>query len=88
MADGRRGPRCYRKPEWERVELPANECAAGLEVARRRVQSLPHDSPSSNVTDWLVAAYMQGLLDGAQIADRLKQLPAVPEATWDERMGL
>ena len=59
--------RCYRKREWEVVHLPP-EAARGLEVARDRTRSLVHDLSGQPIEDMLVAAYLQGVADGDQVA--------------------
>jgi hypothetical protein len=62
-----RAARCYREREWVVVSLPP-EAAGSLEVARRRTRSLVHDAAGKSIEDMLVAAYLQGVLDGAQVA--------------------
>jgi len=64
-----RASRCYRDREWVVVTLPP-EADGGLEVARRRTRSLVHDAAGKPIEDMLVAAYLQGVFDGAQAESR------------------
>jgi hypothetical protein len=59
--------RCYRNQEWTTVQLPP-EAAPGLEVAAHRTRSLVHDMAGHPIEDMLVAAYLQGVIDGTQVA--------------------
>lgn len=61
--------RCYRAREWQIIELPP-EAAAGLQVASDRTRSLVHDLAGKPIEDMLVAAYLQGVVDGAQVTER------------------
>lgn len=63
--------RCYRKREWEIVELPP-EAAPALQIAKDRTRGLVHDMAGKPIEDMLVSAYLQGVLDGAQAEARSK----------------
>lgn len=63
--------RCYRTREWVTIQLPP-EAAAGLEVARNRTRSLVHDLAGKPIEDMLVAAYLQGAMDGQQAAEHVE----------------
>lgn len=60
--------RCYVEREWVTITLPP-EAARGMDVARRRVRGLRHELAFRSLEDVLVAAYLQGVIDGDQVAE-------------------
>lgn len=61
--------RCYRQREWVTVQLPP-EAARGMEIAKDRTRGLVHDLAGKSIEDMLVAAYLQGVLDGVQVVEQ------------------
>lgn len=61
--------RCYAEREWVRVDFPP-EAAHGFEFAKRRTHGLKHELAWLSLDEVLVAAYLQGVIDGDQVATR------------------
>ena len=61
---------CYKTREWNIVRL-GPEAVPGWKCAVDRVRTLPHDAAGFPLEHWLASAYLQGVMDGQQVASEI-----------------